>query len=316
MARSITPERQELRAEAIRLRKSGWSQPEISKALAVPQQTLSKWLIMGKNETNNTHSLSIMGKYSNIIVTHNNHRPITLFSCKYEEVGDGITPASVDLILTDPPYLASSNNLSRTLQKTDLRRDYGKWDKIPPRQYARNVGTWAGLMAQHLKEGGALYCFMDVRQSSLWCDALERAGLTYQNFIIWHRANPAPQMRQTKWCHAFDSILYFTKGSSKTFRWFGLNNMHNVIKGPICQGAERTAHPTQKPRWLLKRLLMISSRSGDTILDPFAGSGATAFAGHNFDHRKYILVEPDPQYAGLIRGRAKEEFDWDVTVHE
>ena len=314
MARIITPERQELRAEAIRLRKVGWSEREISRALAIPRATINLW-ITSNNEIGTSGQQSITGQPSGDRIARNS-TPITLFPCKYEEAGDGIAPRSVDLILTDPPYLASSNNLSRTLQKTDLRRDYGKWDKIPPRQYTRNVGTWAGLMAQHLKEGGALYCFMDVRQSSLWCDALERAGLTYQNFIIWHRANPAPQMRQTKWCHAFDSILYFTKGSPKTFRWFGLNNMHNVIKGPICQGAERTAHPTQKPRWLLKRLLMISSRSGDTILDPFAGSGATAFAGHNFDHRKYILVEPDPQYAGLIRGRAKEEFDWDVTVHE
>lgn len=314
MARSITPERQELRAEAIRLRKAGWNEREISKALAVPPPTIHRW-IMEQKETNTSAPQSILEQHSRDRIAQNNPSPITLFPCKYEEVGTGITPASVDLILTDPPYLASSNNLSRTLQKTDLRRDYGKWDKIPARQYAHSVGVWASLMAQHLKEGGALYCFMALRQLSLWCDAFERGGLTYQNFIIWHRANPAPQMRQTKWCHAFDSILYFTKGSPKTFRWFGLNNMHNVIKGPICQGGERTYHPTQKPRWLLRRLLMVSSRSGDTILDPFSGSGATAFSGHNLDHRKYILIEPDPQYAGLIRGRAKEEFDWDVRVH-
>ena len=271
---------------------------------------------MEQIEVNTSAPQSILEQPARDRIAQNNPAAITLFPCKYEEVGDGIASGSVDSILTDPPYLASSNNLSRTFQKTDLRRDYGKWDKIPPRQYARNVGTWAGLMAQHLKKGGGLYCFMDLRRFSLWYDALEKAGLIYQNSIIWHRTNPAPQMRQTKWCHAFDHILYFTKGSPKTFRWLGLNNMHNVIKGPICQGAERTSHPTQKPRWLLRRLLMVSSRSGDTILDPFAGSGATAFAGHNFDRRKYILVEPDPQYAGLIRGRAKEEFDWDVVLHE
>ena len=315
MARKITPERQELRTEAIRLRQAGWSEKEISRALTVPQKTLSNWLIVANFEANDIQPLSIMAKTSSIIISHNNHHPITLFTCRYEEVADEIPPGSIDLVLTDPPYLASSNNLSRTLQKTDLRRDYGKWDRIPARQYARSVGVWASLIAQHLKKGGALYCFMDLRQLSRWCDALERAGLTYQNFIIWHRANPAPQMRQTKWCHAFDSILYFTKGSPKTFRWLGLNNMHNVIKGPICQGGERTSHPTQKPRWLLRRLLMVSSRSDDTILDPFAGSGATAFSGHNLDHRKYILIEPDPQYAGLIRGRAREEFDWDVKVY-
>jgi len=169
-------------------------------------------------------------------------------------------------------------------------------------------------MAQHLKQGGALYLFIDLRRSHLWYQALEAAGLTFQNFIIWHRTNPAPQLRQTKWCHAFDNILYFTKGSPKTFRWLGLKHMQNVITGPICQGAERTFHPTQKPRWLLRRLLIVSSRDGDTILDPFAGSGSTAFSGYHLDHRKYILVESDPQYVGIIRGRAKEEFDWEVIV--
>lgn len=284
-------------------------------ALAVPQPTIYRW-IMNNSEATKLYPHTILDKHNGSCIIQNAAPFITLFPCKYEDLGNKIPPASIDLILTDPPYLASSNNLSRTLQKTDLRRDYGRWDKIPARQYARNVAVWAGLMAEHLREGGALYCFMDLRQAPLWCDAFEKEGLTYHNSIIWHRSNPAPQMRQFKWCHAFDSILYFTKGKPRTFRWLGLNNMHNVLKGPICQGAERTSHPTQKPRWLLRRLLIVSSRDGDAILDPFAGSGATAFAGHNLDHRKYILVEPDPQYAGLIVGRAKEEFDWRVAIHQ
>jgi len=315
MAKSISPERQELMAEAIRLQQVGWTQQAIADALMVPRRTIRDWFNTAHSEANHNRRKSNHAIATNL-VKGGNGSPITLFDCRYEKVGDGITPGGIDLILTDPPYLTSSNNLSRTFQKTDLRRDYGKWDKVPARQYARNVSVWANLMAQHLKKGGGLYCFMDLRRFSLWYAALEKAGLIYQNSIIWHRTNPAPQLRQTRWCHAFDHILYFTKGSPKTFRWLGLNNMHNVIKGPICQGAERTSHPTQKPRWLLKRLLLISSSSGDTILDPFAGSGATAFAGYNFDRRKYILIEPDPQYAGLIRGRAKEEFDWDVEVHE
>ena len=80
MARIITLERQELRAEAIQLRKSGWSQPEISKALAVPQQTLNRWLIVANFETNDTQPLSIMAKTPSIIISYYNHRPIALFT--------------------------------------------------------------------------------------------------------------------------------------------------------------------------------------------------------------------------------------------
>ena len=52
MTRSITPERQELKAEAIRLRQAGWTQKEVSQALAVPRRTISLWGIPAKTVAN------------------------------------------------------------------------------------------------------------------------------------------------------------------------------------------------------------------------------------------------------------------------
>jgi site-specific DNA-methyltransferase (adenine-specific) len=89
--------------------------------------------------------------------------------------------------------------------------------------------------------------------------------------------------------------------------------MHNVITGGICGGDERSYHPTQKPRYLLWKLIQVSSLPGDTILDPFAGSGSTAFACFVFG-RNSILVEPEPQYSGLIQSIAKKEFNYDVIL--
>ncbi len=121
MARRITPERQELIVEAIRLRKAGWSQSEIGRALAIPRPTIHLW-ITNNGEAGTKYQQYIPNKHPRNKIVMNTPSPITLFPCKYEEVGDGIALASVGLILTDPPYQASSNNLSRTLQKTDLRR--------------------------------------------------------------------------------------------------------------------------------------------------------------------------------------------------
>ena len=123
MPRTISPERQELRAEASRLRQAGWGQLEISRALAIPRQTINRW-ITGNGVANAECSESIMGRTLKDRIAHNGASPIILFPRKYEDVGDGIAPGSVDLILTDPPYLASSNNLSRTLQNRKFKDYY------------------------------------------------------------------------------------------------------------------------------------------------------------------------------------------------
>lgn len=310
----ITPQRAELIMEAVQLRKFGWTQQQIADDLNVPPRTISFWL------SGNCRSMSQSFGNDGAIAENLKANPatsITLYPAKYEEVGEKILPESIDLILTDPPYLVSSANISRNNQN-DLRRDFGEWDKASQKDYASSVTLWAKLMASQLKPGGSLYVFMAHRLLNLWSTNLEQNGLSDNGLLIWHRNNPAPQIRQTRWCPAFDMILFFSKGSPKTFRWLGQKNMHNVISGGICAGAERGwSHPTQKPRWLLRKLLRVSSRQGDTILDPFAGSGSAAFASLELpSSRHVILIEPEPKYAGLIQSVAKEEFQCPVVLEK
>lgn len=307
----LSPERSELALEAKNLREFGYTQPEIAKALGIPVQTINRWLLqMGKGKAN------MMGTRRVIPTPSHTGIPtldITLYPCLYEKTDGAIPGNSVDLVLTDPPYLVSSRDMSRTNQ-ADLQRDFGEWDKVPEVRYRESVSTWASLMARHLKPGGSLYLFIGFDQSRLWHDALCNSGLQFASVVLWHRVNPAPQIRKTRWCPAFDLILYFTKGVANTFVWMGQNEMHNVITGPICAGNEREYHPTQKPRWLLQKFLQVSSKPGDLILDPFAGTGSTAFANGHLPRRRFLLVEPEPKYAGLIQSIAKEEFQCQVTI--
>ncbi len=311
----ITPQRAELIMEAVQLRKFGWTQQQIADDLNIPQRTISRWLNHnGYATSNNLSQDALVAKhYKTTLATS-----ITLFPYRYEQVTEReIPPESIDLVLTDPPYLVSSADISRNNQN-DLQRDFGKWDKTSQEDYANSVALWAKLMASQLKPGGSLYLFMGHRLLNLWLTNLEQCGLSDNGLLIWHRNNPAPQIRQTRWCPAFDMVLFFSKGSPKTFRWLGQNEMHNVISGGICAGIEREwSHPTQKPRWLLRKLLRVSSRQGDTILDPFAGSGSTAFASFELpSSRHVILIEPEPKYAGLIQSIAKEEFQCEVTLKD
>lgn len=314
MVRVLTLERQTKVLEARNLRQAGFAWPEIAKRIDVPFKTLEKWIPnMGCPKRG---KMGLTVKKPQIGTQATPQLDITLYPMPYEKTEGVIPPGTVDLVLTDPPYLVANSDITRTNQAA-LRRDYGKWDKTPEAQYHKSVAKWSELMAAQLKDGGSLYLFIGWKQSPVWQNALESAGLTFGGPILWHRKNPAPQIRQTRWCPAFDLILYFTKGVANTFNWQGQNEMHNVITGPICAGLEREDHPTQKPRWLLWKLLWVSSNYGDTILDPFAGSGSTAFAsqsGSAMQGRKFLLVECEPKYIGGIQSTAKEEFGCPVTV--
>lgn len=322
----ITAQRAELAMEAIQLREFGYTEQQIADTLKVPQPAVCYWLKHFNNGKGNdvNNQATIIDKRTMGVIDIK-PRPITLFPCKYEEVGDRISADSIDLILTDPPYLVSATDMGRKNQ-ADLQRDFGDWDNISQEEYAASVSVWTGLMAKHLTDGGSLYLFIGFEQCFLWKQALEGEGLSYNGLLIWHRSNPAPQIRKTRWCPAFDMILLYSKGSPRTFRWIGQNEMHNVIEPPfkevltgaISAGSEREGHwhPTQKPRWLLEKLLFVASAPGARVLDPFAGSGSTAFAAQRLPGREIILVEPKSKYVGLIQSTAKEEFGCEVNLQK
>ena len=87
--------------------------------------------------------------------------------------------------------------------------------------------------------------------------------------------------------------------------------MRDVWNFPLVQGKERlrdksgkAAHPTQKPEAMLERIIAASSNKGDTVLDPFMGSGTTAYVSKKLK-RKWIGIEKELNYIKLIKKRLK-----------
>ena len=70
--------------------------------------------------------------------------------------------------------------------------------------------------------------------------------------------------------------------------------------------SEKRFHPTQKPQQLLTRLILASSNEGDSIVDPFAGSGSTLLAATRLN-RKCIVIEKDQDFYNTIISRIQEE---------
>ena len=72
-------------------------------------------------------------------------------------------------------------------------------------------------------------------------------------------------------------------------------------------------HPTQKPLKLMHLLIKISTDEGDSILDPFAGSGTTLIAAKHLN-RSCLGIEINPEYVQIIKKRLRSEEEWQKLI--
>ncbi len=73
----------------------------------------------------------------------------------------------------------------------------------------------------------------------------------------------------------------------------------------LCNGMEeKTAHSTQKPEELIRRFIAGTTRTGQLVVDPFAGSGTTAVVAERLG-RRWITGDRDARYVGLARDRIR-----------
>ena len=101
-----------------------------------------------------------------------------------------------------------------------------------------------------------------------------------------------------KWCSALEIWVLFRKEKGHIFNW-QLGMRHNVIVSPICQGSERTKHPSQKPESVFRPFIEYFTNEGNTVLDPFLGSGTTMKACLQLN-RNCIGIEISKDYCENI----------------
>ena len=211
---------------------------------------------------------------------------------------------SIDLILTDPPYIISKDSFfkchsesadKKIVAKYNLSIDFGDWDK--------QQIDWDFILAQYwriMKPGATLIIFYDIWKSGELKEKAEKHKFKQARIGQWQKTNPVPVNSSLNYLsNAIEYFFTFVKGKNPTF-----NSKYDfgIYKFPICHGLERTKHPTQKPISLIKELIEKHSKPNDIVLDTFAGSGTTAHAAI-ITNRKYIIVERDKNYYEIIKKR-------------
>jgi site-specific DNA-methyltransferase (adenine-specific) len=244
--------------------------------------------------------------------------------------GDGVAwleacpEGAVDLVVADPPY---------AMGKAD-------WDRFPSlAAYLEWTRRWVGAARRALTPSGSLYVmgWSEVLADVKVAVAQEWASCRW---LVWAYRNKANL--KDDWGRAHESILHLRKGRDFTFHTDAVRVPYNahttrypertqaetsqygggrrrderwsphplgarprdVLEVPVLANgtAEKTAHPTQKPVQLLRKLVLASSDPGGLVVDPFAGSGTTAVVAEAAG-RRWVAVESDPGYVRLAAAR-------------
>ena len=227
---------------------------------------------------------------------------------RLKEIADN----SIDAIFADPPYFLSNGGISVQSGK-QVCVDKGDWDKGGTPEYIYDFNhKWLSLCRSKLKDDGTIWISGTHHNIHVVMRCLQELGYKVLNTITWQKTDPPPNLSCKYFNFSTELIIWARKHEKKSHKFNyeamkqlnGGTQMTDVWRIPAVGRWEKEQgkHPTQKPLRLLYRIILASSNEGDTILDPFSGSGTTGIAA-NLLGRKYIGIEQEKSFVELSMRR-------------
>jgi len=235
------------------------------------------------------------------------------------ELMSTLPEGSVDMVFADPPYnLQLRNELLRPENTSHVDAVDDDWDKFADfAAYDTFTRAWLAAARRVLKPNGTLWVIGSYHNIFRIGTALQDLGYWLLNDVIWLKTNPMPNFRGKRFTNAHETLIWAARDqkSRATFNYDSLKAMNEDLQMrsdwllPLCTGPERLTdpegrklHPTQKPEALLHRCILAASNPGDTILDPFFGTGTTGAMARRLG-RHFIGLERERGYADAARER-------------
>jgi DNA modification methylase len=199
--------------------------------------------------------------------------------------------AEIHAIITDPPYgvdyAASKRDFQPVAKDKDIANDGFVSDKV----YTEFTKSWIIPVLPKLTRKNSIYTFNSDKMIFSLRQAFVELGLKVAQLIVWVKDRAI--IGRLDYLPQHELILY---------GWYGTHDFKrgkdkSVIFAP--KPSKSTLHPTMKPISLMRRLILNSTSIGDTVYDPFGGSGSTLIACEH-TKRKCVMVEMDPEYCEVI----------------
>ena len=246
------------------------------------------------------------------------------------EASDLLPNNFVDLVFADPPY-----NLNKAFNLTAFKA-------MESEKYEEWLDSWVKKIIRLLKPNASVYICGDWKSSGAIFNVASRYFYV-QNRITFEREKGRGAKSNWKncsediWFCTLSKEYYFdveavkmkrkvlapyknTEGKPKDwedseegkFRITFPSNLWTDITVPFWSMPENTDHPTQKAEKLVAKIVLASSKLGDTVFDPFFGSGTTAVVAKKLG-RKFVGVDIDELYCCLAEKRL-EMAESDKTI--
>lgn len=213
-----------------------------------------------------------------------------LFHADCREFLHELADESVAAVLTDPPYTERTHTKARTPQRDGITSFASITDAD-----LRDSLSSMGRVSQ-----GWVVATLDYRHAVEF-DIDPPLGLKVQRLGVWVKTNPTPQLSGDRPAQGWESIAYMHRADRRS-KWNG-GGAHGNYVAPI---PPAEGHPTAKPLPLVAQWIRWFTNPGDTILDPFAGSGTTLRAAKD-EGRKAIGIELDEHYCELAAKRLTQD---------
>lgn len=224
------------------------------------------------------------------------HRLMCGSSTSPEDVKILFGDSVADIMVTDPPYGVDYGSVEEMRHEGTGIRDGIRGDENLEK--ARMVWDYAFLNAEkRVKEGAPFYVFSPQGPNMFsLAESLEKYGFSIHQQLVWQKNRFVFGRSDYKYKH--EMILYGWKKG--VHPWYGGNNEMSVWE---CDAPQKNElHPTQKPVALYERAIINSSQVGETVYDPFGGSGTCVIACEN-KSRKALVMELDPAFCASIIDR-------------
>lgn len=256
---------------------------------------------------------------------------------------EAIPDGSVDLAYADPPFATGTARRLQTIRlgegdrertgfrggpiRYEVTSDLAYDDDLPLEAHLAALGARLREVHRVLAPRGSLYLHCDwrtVHHVRLLLDEVFGPE-QFLNELVW--AYDYGGRGRDRWPRKHDTILWYAKGASWVFNRDEIDRVPYLAPGLVgpekaARGKlptdvwwmtivppaskERTGYPTQKPVRLLERIVAASSRPGDLVLDPYAGSGTTGVAAARLG-RRWLLADRNPDAVAIARARLAGE---------
>lgn len=236
------------------------------------------------------------------------------------EILKTIPSKTFDLVFVDPPY---NLQIGKKLKRPDNSKVNGvndKWDQFKSfKDYDNFCKEWLSECKRVLKVNGAIWVIGSYHNIFRIGYHIQNTGFWILNDVIWKKNNPMPNFKGTRFTNAHETLIWASKNknSKYTFNYQSLKCLNDDLQMrsdwtlPICNGSERIkrngkkVHSTQKPESLLYRVLLASTNKGDSVFDPFLGTGTTAVVAKKIG-RNYFGIEKEKKYFKVAKQRLEK----------